>query len=145
MPSLFPKLHLSNTNLSQLRQQSFYQSDPRFHDVDVQDLSDVVMESLSHLSLVPSTEPQGVSPTHPLANTSKLAYESEEEALVDIIRDIPIDYQGWYCDYMEAEENQSIIKEPLVTPAQGVPNLTPVVDKVVSTIYEPLHDTSTPS
>ena len=145
MPSLFPELHLSNTNLSQLRQQSLNQLDLRSHDVDVEDLSDVVLELLSHLSLVPSIEPQGVSPTHPPPNISKLAYESEEEALVDLTRDIPIDYQGWYCNYMEVEDNQSIIKEKLVTLVQGVPNLTPVVDKVDSTIHEQLHDTSTPS
>ena len=112
--------------------------------MDVEDLSNVVLESLSHLSLVPSTESQIVSPTHCPSNTSKLAYE-DEEAVVDLTTEISTNYQGWYCEYME-EESESILKpknlKPLVSAKVFVTPVksAPMVDQFDSTIYVPFQE-----
>ena len=64
MPSLSLELDLSNVGLSQMKQQSFDQLVPNSQNEGMEDLSNVILESLSHLSLEPSTESQGASPTH---------------------------------------------------------------------------------
>ena len=117
-------------------------------------LSVVVLESLSQLSLLPTTEPQGLSPTHSPLNISKLVCESDEGP-IDLTKEIPIDYQGWYCDYMDDEEKESIIedqdREPFSSPKVVVipsqvsiaPNLIPVIGRADPIIHAPLHELTT--
>ncbi len=73
--------------------------------VDVEDLFDVVLESLFHLSLVPNIESQRVSPTHSPTQHFKVSYKHEEKASIDLTREILIDYQDWYCNCMEEEKS----------------------------------------
>jgi len=117
--------------------------------VDVWDLSNVIIESLSQLSLVPSTKFQEVSPGQTPSNISKLVYESEEKTPFGLTREILLDYQGWYCD-MQEDRSESITKDlglkPIVSPgvfttlAQVAinPNLPPMVERACSSLCTPL-------
>ena len=77
---------------------------------DLEDPSDTIIESLFLLSIEHEVEveSQRISPAHSLSNISKSNFEDEIEALVDLTKEIPIGYQGWYCDHMEEKEHESM-------------------------------------
>ena len=109
VPSLFPELHLSRPkSSSQVQQLIFKQMETSSKNEVLVDPSDIT-QSLSLLSLEHEVESQRTSLAHSSSNVSKLDYEDEEEAPFDLTKEIPTNYQGWYCDYMEEKEHESMI------------------------------------
>ena len=134
MPGLFPELHLSHTNLSQLKLQSYEQMVPNSQNENVEDLFAEVLEFLSQLSLLECYLSQGVSSTYSSSNISNFAYKCGEEVPIDLTREIPLDYQGWYNDYMEEEESLSIIEHLGIEPVTSPKDLTLIVGRVSSEV-----------
>ena len=132
MPNLFPELHLPRFSSSS---QLVTDSNPLkswSKNEEVEDQSDAIIESLSHLSFEYDLGSQRISPIHSTPIISKSDSKDEEEATIDLTREILVDYQGWYCDYMTGEERESITPD-IIPPVR-------IVDTTIPTLVHGLNE-----